>query len=101
MEDKTDECKNEVFINDLGSMNSDKINEMSPKNSSLKQYLIIGGIIALIIIVLIILIILLTKSPYKDESSDKKDEEEIQKDKIGEINCIFNIEQINIKTQIL
>ena len=89
--EKEDDNKNDLFnINDLGSMNSDKIRQLDKKPFYFKkQHLIIGGILLLIILVLIVLIIILSKSSTK------------KKDVKGEINCIYDIEQIDKKVQIL
>ena len=89
--EEPEENKNDAFnVNDLGSMNSDKIRQLDKKSLVNRQYLIIGGIALFIIIILIILIVLLTNSlPGK------------KKEVKGEINCIFFIEHSDSQVQIL
>ena len=66
--------KNETFnINDLGSMNSDKIRQLDRDNKMKNKFIIIGGIIILLIaIILIILIIVLTRSSDKKKQKLEK-----------------------------
>ena len=78
----------EFNVNDLGSMNSDKIKEGDIKLLKKKNIIIAISIIIFIFIILLILIITLKQN--------KKD-----KNEIGEINCIFKINTINTKIPIL
>ena len=87
---ETEENQNDPFIvNDLGSMNSDKIKKLNQSQIFNKQTLMIAGIVFSVIILLIILIIVLSSSSSK------------KKKIVGDIKCIYNIDQTNVKTQIL
>ena len=93
MNEKNEDNKSDILnINDYGSMNSDKIN----KNNKIisKQLLIIGGIIFISIVFLIIIVILFS-------ISSKNDSEEKVKKVIGQIICLFNVQQHNQKVKIL
>ena len=88
----------QVFnVNDLGSMNSDKIK--NPNNKIIfKPYFIISISIFIISIIIILLIILLQ---YRLNQNENDNKDETIKNKIGEINCILAINKINVNTQIL
>ena len=76
-------------VNDLGSMNSDKIYQGN-KKILLNKYLLIGISFIIIFVVIIILIIIF-----------KANKEDDNKNKIGEIKCIFKIDKINTKIKII
>ena len=78
----TDE-KNDLFANDLGSMNSDKLKQMDNKKLTQKQILFIGGIVAFIILILIILILVIVLSNTKTEQPETPETPEKPKNKIG------------------
>ena len=68
-----DDNKNDDFhINDLGSMNSEKIKQMEGNKFDYKKLLIIAGITILIIVLIIIIIIL--SSSGSSESNDNDSE---------------------------
>ena len=83
---------------------SKKLNKDN-QNPKSKKYLIIGTSIAALIIIIttIILVVVLTKKGNGEEKKDeeKTDEKEIDKEKIGEIICQFNIKNENQETKIL
>ena len=90
-----DNKNNGLNINDLGSMDSEKIKQMEGSKYDYKKLLIIGGITILILVLIIIIIILTSRKSSKSNDSDS--EEEVNAD----IICIYNIEKINTKIQIL
>ena len=73
-------------------------NLSSKRMSNKMKIIIFGSIGAALLLILIILIILLAK-----QSSKKNDDEneEINMDKIGEINCVYDIYKINVPVQLL
>ena len=78
-------------INDLGSMNSDKIKA----NEAKKNYFIIGGIMIALIILMIVIIIFMASGSSSDNKKNEK------KSSIGTINAIYEINMINTKISIL
>ena len=89
MDNESDKLFN---VNDLGSMNSDKIKS----NENKKNYFIIGGVVAALIILIIVIIILVASG---GSSSDNKKGE--KKNIIGTISAIYEINTIKTKISIL
>ena len=63
-----------------------------------KKYVIIGAISAVVVIFLIVLIIIISTSSPKEDNKGKSD---IPKDKIGEINCNYEISRKDVEIQIV